>query len=150
VPTFGGANAGCWGTENIPVQRFQVGGGTSIYFIVIMPQFYVTGDDIIIVINWLAETDTTGNVAWRVNLSRLNPGNQNMNNPVFSFNTDSAPQAVPGTAGVGAQTIVTITGSALTGIQPGDQFALSINRLAGISSPAAGVIDFTSGEIQAA
>jgi hypothetical protein len=137
-----------YGALNLPILQYPNTLSNPMEFVFVMPQFY-SGGGLTILLNWLAETATSGNVRWKVSFSRLNPGNQNLSTPAFSTAVVSGTVAVPGTTGVGGQTIVTVTnGSQMDNVAAGDQFLMKVERDNTVGSNAAGLVDLMSGELR--
>ena len=152
---LGGAAAGAGGTnelffvdadqENFPNTNYAVGGergdgepshptmkfdsGTEKFIILVgfVPSNYVTGDDLDFTHGWTSSA-TSGDAIWGVSVERNNAG---FNIDTASWGTEAtATGTAPTTDGDRVETSVTIPGSSLQSLEPGEKIRLRLARKA--------------------
>lgn len=95
-----------------------------IIFTAVMPENYISGQDIIIKLFWFVRNITgTQNVQWKVAFQRLNDNSNLLN---YTFNTEYAASVSVNTAYTQKVTTITVPLVALGGIVPGDLFRMSV------------------------
>lgn len=91
---------------------------------------YVSGD-VVVALDWYADTATSGNVVWGAQLAAVTPSSDTQN-----IETDALPTVTTVTSAAGASTqrliraTITLTGAALDSLAPDDHVALRVSRVA--------------------
>lgn len=139
------ANFATLDTRNsIPVLDFDDTTEEAAIFIGIMPESASLGSGLIVRIQWMATTATTGDARWGVQFERMNTDED-----ADSFDTATeATTTTSGTAGI--ITVTAITATAIDGITAGDPYRLKIYRDVSGADSITGDLEIVSVEIRSA
>lgn len=125
---FPSANsAGASSRNEHPVLVFDDTTSESVVFSSAISRDY-SGVDVIIDIDWVAETATTGGVTWGVEIERLNAGGPDIDSD--SFNTQqTGTSTTNATSGIITRTSITLTNAQADAWAAGDSFRLRLQRV---------------------
>ncbi len=110
-----------------PLLAFDDSTDESVTFHGKMSEDYVSGSNLLVRIDWVASTATTGDVKWGVEVERIADGGLDIDSDSFDtqqFDTDTT----DGTSGVTTRTTITLTNAQADAIAKGDAFRLRIER----------------------
>jgi hypothetical protein len=131
--------------NSIAVLDFDDASTESAVFVGIMPEAASLGSGLIVNLDFMATTATSGNVRWSVAFERCNT---DLDSDSFDTAT-AATVATSGTSGIVA--VGSITCTAIDGITAGDLFRLRVQRLGGdAADSASGDIELVAVEVRSA
>jgi len=131
--------------NSIAVLDFDDASTESAVFVGIMPEAASLGSGLIVNLDFMATTATSGNVRWSVAFERCNT---DLDSDSFDTAT-AATVATSGTSGIVA--VGSITCTAIDGITAGDLFRLRVQRLGGdAADSASGDIELVAVELRSA
>jgi len=129
VATFPASNvAAAFSRNGHPIVNFDDSSDESIIFHGIMSKDYAD-DNIIVDLDWIAKTATSGDVRWGLEFERMNAGGHDLD--ADSFNTQQVGTSTTnGTSGIITRTSITVTQAQADAIAAGDSFRLRVERVA--------------------
>lgn len=126
------SSAATFDTRNsIPVYEFDAASAESAVFSGIIPEGADLSVGITVIISWVADTATSGNVIWTGAFER---GTTDLDTDSFATGIDSSAAAANGTSGIVTQTSINFSSSEIDGLSVGDLFRLKITRKAADAS----------------
>lgn len=109
-----------------PILVFDDATDEFVVFSGVMSTDYTAGD-IDVNIDWVAETATTGDVIWGIEVERLNAGGPDIDSDGFAT-IQTVTDTTSGTSGVITRTTDTLTNSEADSLVAGDAFRIRISR----------------------
>lgn len=123
---FGDDAASASSRNEHPVIKYEDSADKNVIFQGVLSTDY-TGGDVNVHIDWVAETATSGNVVWGVEIERVNAGGHDIDSD--SFDTiQTVIDGAPGTSGVVARATITLTNAEADGWAAGDTYRLRLTR----------------------
>jgi len=112
-----------------PILAFDDTIAENIIFNDAMPRHYREGD-ILIDIDWIAETATTGGVTWGVEIERNAPGGNDIDSDSFATQ-QTGNSTTNATSGIVTRTTITLTQAEADDIEARDSYRMRLQRVVG-------------------
>lgn len=95
----------------------------------VMSNDYVAGNDIIVDIDWVAETAITGDVVWGIEFELVGVGGGDIDISPFAAMVEASPTATDVTNGAAARSIITFLSSQVDAVLAGASYRIRITRV---------------------